>query len=162
MSTPVISPYQPAWAPALWAVFHAAVHELTAGQYSAAQRAAWAPDTVDAARWSARMAALQPAVAWVDGAVAGYADLQPDGLIDHFFVAPAHARQGVGRQLMTHVVHTAQQRGLARLYADVSLTAQPFFSASGFVVERHGGPVLRGVWLQNARMVRHLASAQSG
>jgi len=31
--------------------------------------------------------------------MAGYADLQADGLIDHFFVDAGHARRGVGRAL---------------------------------------------------------------
>ena len=40
---------------ALRALFHAAVHSLTAHHYNAEQRAAWAPAEHDAVQWAQRM-----------------------------------------------------------------------------------------------------------
>lgn len=155
-----IRPFEPAQAVALWAVFHSSVHGLTTAQYDARQRAAWAPPVCDAPAWAARMAALQPFVAWRDGVIAGYADLQPSGYIDHFYVAAEHAGHGVGRRLMTHLLQVADARGLPELHADVSLTAQPLFRAFGFVKQADGGPHRAGVHLPNARMVLRLGSAR--
>ena len=152
-----IRSYQPGDEQALWQVFHSAVHRLAAAHYSPAQLQAWAPSAPDWPVWSARLQALQPFVA-VDenGCVLGYADLQADGYIDHFFVAAQHARHGVGRLLMQHLHQLAAQRGLDRLSADVSLNAQPFFQHFGFVLVRQQLPVLRGVALANAHMRKTL------
>ncbi|MCD7098089.1 GNAT family N-acetyltransferase [Stenotrophomonas sp. MMGLT7] len=142
--------------PVLWDVFFSAIHELAARDYSAEQVHAWAPADMDRAAWAARIRALQPWVAEHEGRVAGYADLQPDGCIDHFFVSACHARQGVGRALMEHLLRQARGRGLAELAADVSRTAQPFFERFGFEVVEYRLPVRRGVAIPNARMRRVL------
>lgn len=157
MPTFFIRSFRPGDAPALRSVFHAAVHRLTSSHYSAEQRAAWAPAEYDAAQWAARMQANQPFVAEAKGgAVAGFADLQPSGCIDMFFVAPAFARQGVGHALMAHIHAQAAQRGLVRLWANVSLAAEPFFAAQGFAVEARQAVERAGVVLHNARMGKAL------
>jgi putative acetyltransferase len=79
-----------------------------------------------------------------------YADLQANGYIDHFFVAPQYARQGVGR-LLAHIELAARQNGLHELSADVSLNAQAFFVHFGFELQRRQIPVVRGIALSNAR-----------
>lgn len=147
---------------ALRALFHASVHGLAGDHYTPEQLAAWAPPDYDAEQWAAYIRANQPFVAEAEGGViAGYTDLQPSGLIDHFFVAPAFSGQGVARALMAHVHAQAVQRGITRLWADVSLRAEPFFAANGFVVGQRQQVERRGVVLCNARMAKTLAMAES-
>lgn len=160
-----IRPYEPRDAAALRAVFHASVHGLAAAHYRPEQLNAWAPQAHDAAQWAARMQANQPFVAWADppgaagpSAIAGFADLQPTGYIDMFFVAPAFARRGVARALMAHIEAQAAQRGIARLHADVSLAAEPLFAASGFGVVARQQVERAGIVLHNARMVKALGA----
>lgn len=147
--------------PALRALFHAAVHSLAAQDYNPDQLAAWAPLQYDAAPWAERMRATAPFIAQTQdgGAIAGFADLQPSGYIDMFFVAPAFAGQGVARALMAHIHAQAAARGITQLHADVSLTAVPFFAAQGFVVEARQEVVRAGVVLRNARMAKALGLA---
>lgn len=153
----LIRPFQPDDAPALWAVFHSSVHQLARQHYSAAQLQAWAPADYDAAQWAERLRANRPWVAEWDGAMAGFADLQPSGYIDHFFVAGAYAGRGVGRALMAQLHLAAGQAGMARLWADVSLSAELFFSRNGFAVETRQQVALRGAVLANARMAKGLS-----
>lgn len=153
--------FRPGDEPALRALFEAAVHCLAAKDYTPEQLAAWAPPHHDAAQWVQRLQANQPFVAQaVDGgALAGFADLQATGYIDHFFVAPAFAGQGVARLLMAHIHAQAAARGITQLHADVSLTAEPFFAATGFVVHQRQEVVRAGAVLRNARMAKTLAIA---
>lgn len=150
--------FRPGDEPALRAVFHASVHGLASKDYTSEQLAAWAPLDHDAAQWAERMRANQPFIAQaVDGgAMAGFADLQACGTIDMFFVAPAFAGQGVARALMAHIHAQAAQCGIAHLHAHVSLTAEPFFSAQGFVVQARQQVERAGVVLRNARMAKSL------
>lgn len=89
--------------------------------------------------------------------MAGFADLQPSGCIDPLFVAGDYAGRGVGRALMAQIHPAAQRAGMVRLWADVSLSAEPFFQRSGFVVEVRQPVALRGQVLVNARMTKALA-----
>jgi putative acetyltransferase len=95
---------------------------------------------------------VKPFVADVDGVPAGFADLQPDGYIDLFFVAPRSARQGVGRTLMNHILTTARQRNIRHLRSNVSLTAEPFFAKHGFLLQTRNAVQVRGQVMHNATM----------
>lgn len=158
-----IRPFRPGDAPLLLTVFRSAVRLIACRDYSPAQIAAWAPDDIDPAAWAARMQALSPFVACLDGGegdsageraegVVGYADLQPSGYIDHFFVSGDYPAPGVGRALMQRLHAQAGTWGLQSLHADVSVTAEPFFARHGFEVMERRMPVRRGVALPNALM----------
>ncbi len=158
MKTPiVVHPYQAGDEVALWNVFYSAVRVTARRDYSQAQVEVWAPDDPDRDRWKERIAGIAPFVASVVGRVVGYADVQPNGYIDHFFVSAEMARQGVGAELMNVIHQTARERGLLRLFSDVSLTARPFFEHFGFAVETFQTVTLRGVEFTNMRMSKRLS-----
>ncbi|CAN7617204.1 GNAT family N-acetyltransferase [Acidovorax sp. LjRoot129] len=161
MPSILIRNFRPGDEAALRAVFHASVHGLARQHYTPEQRDAWAPQQHDPAQWAERMQANQPYVAQMDGseALAGFADLQPTGYIDQFFVSPAFAGQGVARALMDHLYAQARQRGIPRLWAHVSLTAEPFFAAQGFTVQERREVERAGVVLRNALMDKTLAQS---
>ncbi|EMK8337955.1 GNAT family N-acetyltransferase, partial [Escherichia coli] len=118
---------------------------------------AWAPPDIDPEQWANYMKELRPFVVEVDGEIAGYADVQPNGYIDHFFVSGTYPRQGVGTLLMNCIHEEARQLGIAELTSNVSKAAEEFFLRHGFHVVERGFPVRRGVTLQNALMRKYLA-----
>ena len=142
--------------PALRAVFESAIHGTARRHYSPLQVDTWAPREHDAHAWATRMQGLRPFVALVDGAIAGYADLQPSGYIDHFYVAETAGGQGVGGRLMLRILAQAEAWKLAELTSNVSLTAQPFFMHFGFEVVEHRVFDVRGVEMRNAAMRKPL------
>ena len=147
--------------PALQAIFYSAIHTIAAKDYALEQLDAWAPHRPDWDAWTARMQALQPFVVEADGHVIAYADLQASGHIDHFFVSGKHARRGAGRLLMERLHARAAELGLARLFSDVSRTAEPFFEHFGFRVVERKTVVIRQVSLPNARMEKVLAAGST-
>ena len=140
----------------LRSVFHSSVHAIASKNYSPEQLNAWAPREYDALQWAERIRRNRPFVVEMDGVVAGFADVQESGYIDQFFVSGPNVRRGVARALMMHIHGVARERGIAALWSDVSLTAEPFFAASGFVVESRNVVTVRGVELTNARMRKRL------
>jgi len=154
----LIRPFRQGDEDALRRVFFSAVHGVASKDYSAEQIEAWAPAPkgADRAPWAERMRAIRPFVAEADGVILGYADVQPNGYIDHFFVAAPAARGGVGSSLMARLHEEAAVRGTACLFADVSITARPFFEKWGFAVEAQQTVAIRGVPLINFRMRKAL------
>lgn len=151
-----IRPFQPGDEPALYRVHREAIHRVASRDYTPEQIQAWAPDRHDPGPWGIKMRRLRPFVAEADGVIAGYADLQPSGYIDHFFVCADFPRQGVGRLLMERIHEEAARQGLAELTADVSKTAQLFFARFGFEIVELRFPVRSGVTIPNALMRKTL------
>jgi putative acetyltransferase len=144
-------------APALRTVFESAIHGVAIRDYTPAQVDAWAPREHDAADWAEHLQDLAPFVALLDGAIAGYADLQPSGYIDHFFVSAAAGGRGVGGALMRRLLARAGELGLAELTSHVSLTAQPFYAHFGFEIVEQRVERINGIELRNAAMRKTLA-----
>ncbi len=155
--TPLIRRFQPGDETALHRLFFETIRNVNRQDYSDEQVRAWAPDDYDPQHWAERIQKLNPFVCEVDGEIAGYADLQPDGYIDHFFVSRHHQRQGVGRTLFGQIEQDARAAGLQELHADVSITARPFFEHFGFEVAERQKVIVNDVTLENFRMVRRLS-----
>lgn len=141
---------------ALFRVFYSAIHEVASRDYTRDQIEAWAPADLDQALWAEHLQNLHPFVAEVDGEIVGYADIQPNGYIDHFFVSGTHPRQGIGTLLINRIHEEAKLLGIEELTSDVSKTAESFFELHGFHVVQRGFPIRRGVKLQNALMQKIL------
>ena len=142
---------------ALRRLFFETIRNVNRRDYSDEQVRAWAPDEYDSQQWAERINKLNPFVCEVDGEIAGYADLQPGGYIDHFFVGRAYQRQGVGTTLFRQIEREAGALAITELSADVSITARPFFEHFGFEVIEPQQVTVNGVSLKNFRMVRRLA-----
>lgn len=142
--------------PLLWQVFHSSVHELASRYYTHAQVQAWSPGDLDPDFWARRMASIRPYVAVADGRIVGYTDLQPSGYIDHFFVAGAVPRRGIGTALMNHSLALANQWHVRTLSSHVSLAAQAFYKKFGFQVAEVQSVTVRGVDIQHALMMLEL------
>lgn len=137
---------------ALFRVYFTAIHEVACRNYTSEQVDAWAPADLDMDLWANKVQEIRPFLVELDGKIVGYADVQPDGYIDHFFVSGAHPRQGIGTLLMARIHEEAKSLGLSELTSDVSMTAEPFFALHGFKVVERRLPMLRGVTVPNALM----------
>ena len=135
--------YQESDAKALWEIFFYTVRNVNIRDYSQEQVEAWAPSGFDFALWQKRMDRLKPFVAELDGHIVGYTDLQPSGLVDHFFCH--HKYQGRGE----HVFTIGQARGVSSYFSEVSITARPFYERMGFQVVNDQQVDIRGVTLTN-------------
>ncbi|PQJ49105.1 GNAT family N-acetyltransferase [Vibrio jasicida] len=151
-----IRDFQEEDAPKLWALFFNTVRNVNRRDYTEQQVKAWAQEGFDSQLWLKKMISIQPFVAVLDGVIVGYSDVQPSGLVDHFFCHHEHQGQGVGRALMTHVLEQAKAKGLTRIYSEVSVTARPFYEHMGFIVVNEQQIEVRGATLTNYVMERRL------
>lgn len=60
------------------------------------------------------------------------ARMMPDGKIGRMAVLKAYRRQGVGLQLLAHLVQLGADSGLSRIYLHAQQHASPFYRQAGF------------------------------
>jgi putative acetyltransferase len=140
--------------PILRELFFQTIHDVNVKHYTEQQVNAWAPKHYDKAEWFNHVESTQPYVAVVEDDIAGYADVQQDGYIDHFFCHSRYQGQGIGAALMNELLNKGRELDVKRFYSQVSITAKPFFEKFGFRVLRSQSVCIRGVNLTNYMMER--------
>ncbi len=138
----------------IWELFYNTIHNINIKDYNANEIAAWAPDDLDINIAIKKFREIKPFVAIKEGKIIAYADIQPDGYIDHFYCHYNYQGQGVGRALFSALEKEARKKGILEMYSDVSITARPFFEAMGFSVEKEQFLQMKDQKLKNYRMVR--------
>jgi len=134
---------------ALWQIKYDTIRKINIKNYSEQQVQAWAPDFFEESKWTQRVKEMNPFVAEIDGNIVGYADVQSDGYIDHFFCHFEYQGRGIGKALMKALFEEGQAAGIRRFYSHVSLTAKPFFEHFGFTSIKQQSVEIRGQFLTN-------------
>lgn len=126
----------------VFSLFYQTVHSINVKDYSMDQVNAWAPKNYDKAKLNQKLLSNYSIVAIKNNQIMGFADISPNGYIDHLYVSHTYQRQGLGKLLLK-----ALEESLAantHLSSHVSITAVKFFEANGFtlvsenIVERDG------------------------
>jgi putative acetyltransferase len=148
--------YLPADGLQLLALFHDTIRRVNSRDYSPEQIRAWSSDEIDADLWMKRFEGRFVVVGEEFGRIVGFAELEPDGHINRFYVSADHQRCGIGRKLLEALIVEARRLALPRVDLEASITALPFFKAQGFMVEAEQTIICRGVELVNYRMYQDL------
>ena len=156
-----LRPYLPADALMLAEIFRASIEELTAEDYSDAQRGVWAAAADDEAAFGARLAQGLTLVATLGGSVVGFVSLKGADHLDLIYVHPAVAGQGIGAMLCDAVERLAAARGTPRLIADASDSARGFFERRGYVAQRRNTVSCGDEWLANTTMEKRLTPKEN-
>ncbi len=150
-------PLLPDDVPLLAEIFRASIEELTADDYSEAQRAAWASAADDEEELGQRLARELTLVATYDGAAVGFAALAGNSRIDMLYVHPAAAGRGAGAMLADALEKLAAARGTKELSVEASDSARGFFEKRGYVARTRNTVAVAGEWLANTTMSKTLA-----
>ena len=141
----------------LWKLKFNTIREVNSQDYTQSQVMAWAPDHYDREGWFKRVIGMDPFIAELENLVVGFADLQADGYIDHFYCHLDFQGKGVGKALMQALMDKGELIGIERYYSHVSITAKPFFEHFGFTSVKRQSVEVRGEGLTNFVMEKRVA-----
>ena len=153
----LIRPHRNGDVPGISRLYYDTIHLINSRDYTPEQVDAWAPVVPDMSFWKERLKKYRVYVAEEDGCIVGFTELDTTGHIDCFFVHHQWQRRGIGTRLMKRVVATAGKEQMPRLFAEVSVTAAPFFREQGFAVVKENEAIRRDVKLKQFDMERWLA-----
>lgn len=123
---------------ALADIYHNTIHNVNKQDYTPEELEAWAssePYTEEKKQKDIdRFKRINPFVVVEGNSPLGFAELEEKGHINCFFVHHEHNGKGVGKMLLSACEQEAKKLGYSRLFAEVSITARPFFSKQGFRV----------------------------
>ena len=161
MPKPGLRPFLPADAVVCAAIFEAAVTELTGDDYTEAQQEAWIA-ALDEENLAAKLGKQLTLIATLYDRPVGFASLKDGSHVDFLYVHPSAVGQGVATALLDALEKLAGGRGATTLTADVSDTAQGFFTRRGYVAQRRNTVPRGDEWLGNTTMQKTLKETPKG
>jgi putative acetyltransferase len=142
----LIRELRPEDARAFLEVHHAAVRGLASKDYSSEVIEAWAPMPITAQHVEAIQSnpdGEYRLVAEIDGRLVGIGCVVVEkNELRACYVTPSASRRGVGSALLREIERAAREEGATYLEAESSLTAEPFYSNSGYLVRERSEHVL--------------------
>ena len=141
-------------------MFEAVRHGRSA--YTEEQRLAWVPRRRTGSDWIERLNSQTIFAAEVAGKIDGFMSLAENGYIDFAYIRPSAQGTGMFRRLYQAIENLAMQTGEPRLWVHASLTAQPAFTAIGFLITRKETVEIDGHLLQRFEMEKQLEHARIG
>ncbi len=130
-------------------LFEATIRTVCSQDYTPEEIDAWIGTAKDYPKWRKRLRIKQPIIAIENNRVLGFAELEPPGHIDCFYVDKDFQGKGIGRKLMSNIEEAARGKGYLKFIAEVSITAKPFFIAMGFFSIRPNLVKIKGQNLKN-------------
>ncbi len=153
----LIKSYEEKDAPFLASIYFNTIHNINIKDYSPEQINAWAPlSSVETEGWIKKWHRVPPFVAVLNDTIVGFAEFEDSGHIDCFYCHHDYQRCGIGTALINAIEDEAKKNNIKKLFAEVSITAKPFFIAKGFKVVKEQSVNIRGVNLTNFVMERLL------
>lgn len=141
---------------ALLNLFYQTVHTVNASDYSLEQLDAWAPEKPIQDHWNAVFHGCDFVVAEMDGVIAGFGDLNKDGVFDHLFVHKDYQGRGIASAICCCIEQIAVRQGVAVLRTEASITAKPFFEHKGYRIITEQKKPCRGQVFRNYLMEKML------
>ena len=138
-------------------LFHNTVRQVNIRDYSLKQIIAWSPDDIYFRDWEKICSTRFTYVAEQNNKILGFGELEVNGHIDCFYVHYQHQNKGLGIKLYRAIETKAKELNLTRLFAEVSITAKPFFLNRGFKLIASQQVSCRGEQLVNYLMENEIS-----
>lgn len=149
----IVRSYEERDAEDLAKIYYHTIHRINCRDYSKEQLNVWAPEaSLQPERWLDRFQRTKPFVATVNEKVVGFAEFERNGHIDCFYCHHDWIGKGVGSALVKVINQKAVEYGLDKIFAEVSITARPFFEGKGFKVILEQEVGRKGIKLVNFQM----------
>ena len=138
-------------------LFYETITTVNVRDYDPDQIRVWSASSSNVDRWKNKLEVQFFLVACITDKVVGFGSLTDQGYLDFMFVHQNHQGQGIASALLTGLETRARDLGLGKMYADVSITARPFFAQKGFDIIDRYTKTIEGISFDNAVMQKLLA-----
>ncbi|NRB50885.1 MAG: GNAT family N-acetyltransferase [Saprospiraceae bacterium] len=136
---------------AVYQLFYDTVHSINLQHYTPEEVEAWVPTLPpNLQQWQERFLRQHTLLAEIDSHLAGFANLEPDGLnIDMVYTHKDFQGRGVATALVDQLEQAVKKNGGNTIELAASITARPFFEKRGYRLVRENEVLRFGVVLRN-------------
>ncbi len=142
--------------PAIIELYQGTVRNVNSFDYTPEQTSVWASGAENTERWKTAVNEQYFVIAEIDGSIAGFGSIAPDGYLDFLYVHKDHQREGIGTALLSEIEEKAIGQNNSQIYSHVSSTAKGLFDRMGYIHKEDIRDIYKGVLFVNALMIKKL------
>lgn len=142
--------------PAIKELFRSTILSVNLKDYTPEQVGCWAARGEDASLWEECINEQYFILAEKNDIILGFDALKLSGYLNSMFVHKDYQGKGVASFLLKKIEEYARLKDISEITADVSITAQPFFSKKGYVILKKQ-TVCIGISMTNYKMSKVLS-----
>lgn len=151
-----IEKYHMQYAKVLAQLFTNTIHKINIKDYLQEEIESWAPTTINYHKWNNRFEKTKPYIVKKHNKIVGFFEFENNGHIDCFYVHHNYQREGIGTVMMSKIIEIAKEQKLDKIFAEVSITAKPFFEQNFFVTQNKNIVKKDDIELVNYIMIRQI------
>ena len=137
-------------------LFQETIETVNQKDYNAAQIRIWAAGAQRIANWQQKVREQYFIIAEQDDIIIGFASIETNGYIDFMYIHKDYQNQGIATSLLKDLESKAISIALAKVWANVSITARPFFKKRGFQITNISVKVIDNIEFENAVMEKSI------
>jgi putative acetyltransferase len=147
---------QPTDVDAIRQLFQETIETINQKDYNPAQIRIWAAGAQRIANWQKKVQEQYFVVAEKGDIMVGFASIERNGYIDFMYIHKNYQNQGIARSLLKELESKAESLSLTKVWANVSITARPFFKKQGFQITNLSIKSLENIEFENAVMEKSI------
>ena len=137
-------------------LFQETIETVNQKDYNAAQIRIWAAGAQRIANWQQKVREQYFIIAEQDDIIIGFASIETNGYIDFMYIHKDYQNQGIATSLLKDLESKAISIALAKVWANVSITARPFFKKRGFEITNISIKRIDNIEFENAVMEKSI------
>lgn len=137
-------------------IYRDTIMSVNSKDYSPEQTTAWAAAADEKNTWLDKIRDQYFLTAIVKGEIAGFGSVTKEGYIDFMFVRKDLQGLGIATELLSRLESFARSGNIARIWAEVSITARPFFRARGFEITERFVKTVNNISFDDCIMTKQL------
>lgn len=137
-------------------LFRDTITSVNKKDYDEKQIAIWASGSENKNGWEIKITEQNFLVAEIDSKIVGFSSITDEGYIDFMFTHKDHQHQGIATKMLFVLEEIANEKKLEKVWAEVSITARPFFYSKGFRVTERFEKEVKGVKFDDCIMTKYI------
>jgi len=137
-------------------LYYDTINKINVIDYNRDQIKLWSSGYLKIDRWKKNISEQYFIVSETGNIITGFASITEKGYLDFMYVHKDHQGKGIASAMLTELEIFADSLNINDIWAQVSITARPFFKRKGFTITREFITKIEGVEFADAIMTKSI------
>ena len=137
-------------------LYYDTINNINIRDYDSEQIRLWSSGHLKTEKWKKNITEQYFIVSESEGIITGFASITEKGYLDFMYVHKDHQGKRIATKMLSELEKFADSLELKEIWAQVSITARPFFRSKGFEITKEFITRIEGIEFADAIMTKSI------